>query len=99
MSTGLVEVLTECRVEIPTLKSKDQIVQDNAAPNENDSPLMVLGQGDLNVKLAKSLEAAFQQPNCMFSVYADLKLRTVRISVATTQVDVFEKSVIENRIK
>ena len=79
MSTGLVEVLTECRVEIPTLKSKDQIVQDDTAPNENDGPLMVLGRGDLNVKLAKSLEAAFQQPDCMFSAYADLKLRTVRI--------------------
>jgi len=43
MSTGLVEVLMECRVEIPTLKLKDQIVQDNAAPNENNGPLMVLG--------------------------------------------------------
>jgi hypothetical protein len=41
-SSGLIEVLTEFFIEVPSLKSKDEVVEDDARPDENYGPLVML---------------------------------------------------------
>jgi hypothetical protein len=36
---------------------------------------MMLGRCDLNPEFTKGLEAAFEQPDCMFRVYMDLVIK------------------------
>jgi len=49
-------------------------VCDNTAPDECDCPFMVLGRGDLDTEFVEGLKAAFEQPDSVFSTYADLAI-------------------------
>ena len=72
--TSLIEVLAKRHIEVPALESNDQVMKDNTASNEHDSPFMLLGRCDLNTEFTEGLEAAFEQANCVFRADADLAI-------------------------
>ena len=77
-------------VKVPALEPQYQIVCDYTAPDESDCPLVILGQGNLNAKFAEGLKAAFEQPDCMLSAYADLANEDCKYTKETEQELTFE---------
>ena len=78
-------MLTKILVKAPTLKPKYQVVCDNIAPDKSDCPFVILGQGNLNSEFAEGLKAAFEEADCMFSVYADLAIKDRKSTNETEQ--------------
>ena len=62
------------RVKVATLKPEYQVVCNNTALDKCNCPFMVLGQGDLDMEFTEGLKAAFEQPDSVFSMYADLAI-------------------------
>jgi len=57
----LTELLTKLSIKCPAFDPQDEVVQDDATANKHDGPVVTALQVDLNPKLPKGLEMAFQK--------------------------------------